>query len=180
MCKYVWCMCVHVCVWVCLSCGIPSVCDAVCLAVCMCMCACAQVCQTESVCERCCVRMRRCACRHGQARACMRTAACARVRCRVRDGVRARGHTADASPQSHLTASPVYESSEGREESAYDDRMSLEQLCATCRARVRMHAEHPITAASRRRQARRAPTVTCLYLDKLKCNETVPIYNSHV
>jgi len=32
--------------------------------------------------------MRRCACRHGQARACMHAAACARVRCRVRDGFR--------------------------------------------------------------------------------------------
>ena len=86
--------------------------------------------------------MRRCACRHGQARACMRAAACARVRCRVRDGVRARRHTADASRasrQSHLTASPVYESSEGGEESAYDDRMSLEHLCATGRA-ARAHA----------------------------------------
>ena len=81
--------------------------------------------------------MRRCACRHGQARACMRAAACARVRCSVRDGVRARRHTADASRasrHSHLTTSPVYESSEGGEESAYDDRMSLEHLCATCRA----------------------------------------------
>ena len=70
--------------------------------------------------------MRRCACRHRQARSC----AC--VRCSVRDGVRARRHTADASKasrQSHLTASPVYESSEGGEESAYDDRMSLEHLC---------------------------------------------------
>ena len=86
--------------------------------------------------------MRRCACRHGQARACMRAAACARVRCSVRDGVRARRHTADASRasrQSHLTASPVYESSEGGEESAYDDRMSLEHLCATGRA-ARAHA----------------------------------------
>ena len=86
--------------------------------------------------------MRRCACRHRQARACMRAAACARVRCSVRDGVRARRHTADASRasrQSHLTASPVYESSEGGEESAYDDRMSLERLCTTCRA-ARAHA----------------------------------------
>jgi hypothetical protein len=86
------CMCVHVCVWVCLSGDIPSVC----------------------------VRMRRCACRHRQARACMRAAACARVRCSVRDGVRARRHTADASRASrqlHLTAS----------------------LCETCRAK-RAHA----------------------------------------
>jgi hypothetical protein len=86
--------------------------------------------------------MRQCACRHGQARACMRAAACARVRCSVRDGVRARRHTADASKasrQSHLTASPVYESSEGGEESAYDDCKSLEHLCATCRA-ARAHA----------------------------------------
>ena len=69
-------------------------------------------------------------------------AACARVRSSVRDGVRARRHTADASKascQSHLTALPVYESSEGGEESAYDDRMSLEHLCTTCRA-VRAHA----------------------------------------
>ena len=44
-----------------------------------------------------------------------------------------------ASRQSHLTASPVYESSEGGEESAYDDRISLEHLCATCRA-ARAHA----------------------------------------
>jgi hypothetical protein len=68
--------------------------------------------------------------------------ACARVRCSVRDGVCARKHPADASRasrQSHLTASPVYESSEGGEESAYDDRMSLEHLCATCRA-ARSHA----------------------------------------
>ncbi len=69
-------------------------------------------------------------------------AACARVRSSVRDGVRARRHTADASKasfQSHLTALPVYESSEGGEESAYDNRMSLEHLCTTCRA-VRAHA----------------------------------------
>ena len=102
---------------------------------------CAQVCRGR---ERCCVRMRRCACRHRQARACMRAAACARVRCSVRDGVRARRHTADASKasrQSHLTASPVYESSEGGEESTYYDHMSLEHLCATCRA-ARVHA-HP-------------------------------------
>ena len=33
----------------------------------------------------------------------------------------------------------MYESSEGGEESAYDDRMSLEHLCATCRA-ARAHA----------------------------------------
>ncbi len=61
----------------------------------------------------------------------MRAAACVRVRCGVRDGVRARRHTADASKasrQSNLTASPVYESSEGGEKSAYDDRMSLEHL----------------------------------------------------
>ena len=120
--------------------------------------------------------MPRCACRHRQARACMRACmradACARVRCSVRDGVRARRHTADASKasrQSHLTASPVYESSEGGEESAYGDRMSLQHLSATFRAaraharracrqpaEHRMHAEHPITAASRRRQARLA------------------------
>ncbi len=67
------------------------------------------------------MRMRRCGCRHQQARACMRAAACARVRCSVRDSVRARRHAADASKarrQSHLTASPVYELSEGGEESA--------------------------------------------------------------
>jgi hypothetical protein len=65
-------------------------------------------------------------------------------RCATRDGVRARRHTADASKasrQSHLTASPVYESSEGGEESAYADRMT-----STCARRVvrrvRMHAEH--------------------------------------
>jgi hypothetical protein len=72
----------------------------------------------------------------------MRAAAGAPVRCSVRDGVRARKHMADASKasrQSHLTASPVYESSEGGEESAYDDRISLEHLCATCRA-ARAHA----------------------------------------
>ena len=101
--------------------------------------------------------MRRCACRHGQARACMRAAACARVRCRVRDGVRARRHTADASRasrRSHLTASPVYESSEGGEESAYDDRMSLEHLRATCRAacaharRASDHSSEPAAARS--------------------------------
>ena len=34
--------------------------------------------------------------------------------------------------QSHLTASPVYESSEGGEESANDDRMGLEHLFTTC------------------------------------------------
>ena len=95
--------------------------------------------------------MRRCACRHRQARSC----AC--VRCSVRDGVRARRHTADASKasrQSHLTASPVYESSEGGEESAYDDRMSLEHLCATCRAahaharRASDHSCEPAAASS--------------------------------
>jgi hypothetical protein len=32
------------------------------------------------------------------------------------------------------TATPVYESSEGGEESVYDDRMSLEHWCAKCRA----------------------------------------------
>jgi hypothetical protein len=37
-------------------------------------------------------------------------------------------------------ASPVYASSEGGEESAYDDRTSLEHLCATCRA-AHAHAE---------------------------------------
>jgi hypothetical protein len=45
----------------------------------------------------------------------MRAAACARVRS-VHDSVRARRLTADASKtsrQSHLSASPVYESSEG-------------------------------------------------------------------
>ena len=56
----------------------------------------------------------------------------------------ARSHTAEASKGSrqslsHLTASPVYEWSEGGEESAYDDRMSLDHLCATCRA-ARVHA----------------------------------------
>jgi hypothetical protein len=73
----------------------------------------------------------------------MRAAACARVRCSVRDDVRVRRHTAGlaskASRQSHLAALPVYESSEGGEESAYDDRMSIEHLCATCCA-ARMHA----------------------------------------
>ncbi len=42
---------------------------------------------------------------------------------------------ADASKtsrKSQLTASPVYESSEGGEESDYDDSMSLEHMCATC------------------------------------------------
>ena len=39
-----------------------------------------------------------------------------------------------ATRQSHLTASPVYESSEGGEQSACDDRRSLEHLCATRRA----------------------------------------------
>jgi hypothetical protein len=56
----------------------------------------------------------------------------------------ARKHTADASKasrKSHLTASPVYESSEGGEESTYYDHMSLEHLCATCCA-ARVHA-HP-------------------------------------
>jgi hypothetical protein len=33
----------------------------------------------------------------------------------------------------------LYESSVGKEESAYDDRMSLEHLCATCCA-ARAHA----------------------------------------
>ena len=102
--------------------------------------------------------MRRCACRHGQARACMRAAACARVRCSVRDGVRARRHTADASRasrQSHLTASPVYESSEGGEESAYDDRMSLEHLCATGRA-ARAHARRASDHSSEPAAARSA------------------------
>ena len=73
----------------------------------------------------------------------MRAAACARVRCSVQDGVPARRHTADASRarrQSHLTASPVYESNEGGEERAYDDRMSLEHLRATacaCKPSIR-------------------------------------------
>ena len=88
---------------------------------------------------------------------CNCAAACARVRCSVRDGVRARRHTADASKasrQSHLTASPVYESSESGEESAYDDRMSLEHLCATCRAaceharRASDHSCEPAVASS--------------------------------
>ena len=98
-------------------------------------------------------------CRHRQARAFMRAAACARVRCSVRDGVRARRHTADASTasrQAHLTASLVYES-EGGEESAYDDHMSLEHLCATCRAahvharRASDHRCEPAVASSGRR-----------------------------
>jgi hypothetical protein len=88
----------------------------------------------------------------------MRAAACARVRCRVRDGVRARRHTADASRasrRSHLTASPVYESSEGGEESAYDDRMSLEHLCATGRA-ARAHARRASDHSSEPAAARSA------------------------
>ena len=92
--------------------------------------------------------MRRCACIHGQARACMRAAACARVRCSVRDVVRARRHTADASRasrHSHLTASPVYESSEGGEESAYDDRMSLERdgSCGACACTPSIRSQLP-------------------------------------
>ena len=58
---------------------------------------------------------------------CMRASACARW-CASR-----------ASCQSHLTATPVYESSEGGEESAYDNRMSLEHLCVMCLA-ARSHA----------------------------------------
>ena len=76
---------------------------------------------------------------------------CVRVRCSVRGGVRARRHTADASRasrQSHLTASLVYESSEGGEESAYDDRMSLDTCARRVVRRMNMLAEHPITAAS--------------------------------
>ena len=44
-----------------------------------------------------------------------------------------------ARPAASRSASPVFESSEGGEESAYDDRMSLDHLCATCRA-ARVHA----------------------------------------
>ena len=56
---------------------------------------------------------------------------CPGVLCSVREKVRAKRQTADASKasrQSHLTASSVNESSEGGEESAYDHRMSLERL----------------------------------------------------
>ena len=98
----------------------------------------------------------------------MRAAACARVRCRVRDGVRARRHTADASRasrQSHLTASPVYESSEGGEESAYDDRMSLEHLCATgraARAHARRASDHSSEPAAARSAWRRLQSLHAL------------------
>ena len=53
----------------------------------------------------------------------------------------ARGDTRrmQARPAASRTASPVYELSEGGEDSASDDRMSLERLCATCRA-ARVHA----------------------------------------
>ena len=53
---------------------------------------------------------------------------------RVRDGVRADTRLMQARPAASRSASPVFESSEGGEESAYDDRMSLDHLCATCRA----------------------------------------------
>ena len=115
----------------------------------------------ELLCERS-VGMRCCGYRHRQVRACMHAAACARVRGSVRDGVRARRHTADASRasrQSHLTASLVYESSEGGEESAYDDHMSLEHLCTTCRAaraharRASDHSCQPASSALRRLQS---------------------------
>ena len=78
----------------------------------------------------------------------MRAATCARVRCRVREGVCARRHTADASRaslQAHLTASPVYESR--AEKRAF---MTTARPSSTCARRVvrreRMHAEHPITS----------------------------------
>jgi hypothetical protein len=58
---------------------------------------------------------------------------------RVRDGVRADTRLMQARPAASRSASPVFESSEGGEESAYDDRMSLDHLCATCRA-ARVHA----------------------------------------
>ena len=106
-------MCVHVCAFSCVSFlwYHVSVCDAVCLAVCMCMCACAHKCARPRACERGAV----CVCDVADVDISKRAHVCARA---VRR-------------QSHLTASAVYESSEGEEESTYDDCMGLEHLCAT-------------------------------------------------
>ena len=50
-----------------------------------------------------------------------------------------------ASRRWHLTASPVYESSEGGEESAYDDRMSLERdgSCGACACTPSIRSQLP-------------------------------------
>ena len=139
----------------------------------MCMCACAHKCVRPRACERGIV----CVCDVAHVDMGKRAHVCAPLHvpvCAVVCGmVCARGDTRQmqARPAASriLTASPVYESSEGGEESAYGARMSLQHLSATFRAaraharracrqpaEHRMHAEHQITAASRRRQARLA------------------------
>ena len=82
----------------------------------MCMCACAYKCVSPRACEKGAVCLAVCMC----------MCACARVRTSVSDRERVREVLC-----AYATASPVYESSEGGKESAYDDRMSLERLCAT-------------------------------------------------
>jgi hypothetical protein len=114
----------------------------------------------------------------------MRATACARVRYSVRDGVRAKRHSVDASKasrQSHLKVSPVYESSEGGEESAYDDSMSLEHLCATCRAARKLclawlavHAPHSAVGADRG-----APQSLHLFLRRLCSQMEAPPQSLH-
>jgi hypothetical protein len=101
------------------------------------VCACAHKCVRPRACARGAV----CVCDVAHVDIGKRAHACAPLHVRVCSVVcaSARGDTRKASRKPHLTASPVYESSEGGEESAYDDRMSLEHLCATCRA-ARVHA----------------------------------------
>ena len=124
-----------------------SACSFVCVCVFMCVCVYVgnRVCMCMCACVHKCVRPR----------AYKRDAVCVCDIARVECG---RRHTADASRasrQSHLTVSPVYESSEGGEESAYDDRMSLERLCATCRA-ARAHARRASDHSSEPAAARSA------------------------
>ena len=170
------CLCAYVCACLCMcvsGCVFPvvsrlCVCDAVCLAVCMCMCACAHKCARPRVCERGAV----CVCDVAHVDMGKRVHVCAPLHvpvCAVVCGmVCARRHTAHASRasrQSHLTASPVYESSEGREESAYDDRMSLEHLCATCRAacaHARRASDHSCQPAAARSAWRRLQSLHLL------------------
>jgi hypothetical protein len=121
------------------------------------MCACALKCVRLRACERGAV----CVCDVADVNIGKRAHVCAPLHvpvCAVVCGmVCARRHTADASKgslQSHLTASQVNESSESREKSAYDDRMSLEHLCATFRTacpharRASDHSCEPAAASS--------------------------------
>ena len=163
-------MCAYVCACVCLSCDIPSVCVK--RSVWLCACACAHVCVHKCVRPRACERGAVCVCDVAHVDIGKRAHVCAPLHvpvCAVVCGmVCVRGDTrrdaSRASRRSHLTASPVYESSEGGEESAYDDRMSLEHLCATSRA-ARAHArrasDHRCQSAAARSAWRRLQSLHC-------------------